>query len=63
MSDVDVNVGDSVVEFSKSDSPGTKVELKCMETQTLLNGIDENGVNNDNEEDTVKEVNGNEVTR
>ena len=64
MSDSDVVMSDNSMEYSpqasKMKADLGKVELKCMETQTLLNGVlikRENGV----EEEIVKEVNGNEV--
>ena len=64
MSDSDVVMSDNSMEYSPQGSKMKadlgKVELKCMETQTLLNGVlikRDNGV----EEEIVKEVNGNEV--
>ena len=36
-----------------------KVDLKCMETQTLMNGVRENGASE--EDHHLKEVNANEV--
>ena len=64
MSDSDVVMSDNSMEYSpqasKMKADLGKVELKCMETQTLLNGVlikRENGV----EEEIAKEVNGNEV--
>ena len=64
MADSDVVMSDTSMEYSlqasKMKADLGKVELKCMETQTLLNGVlikRENGV----DEEHIKQVNGNEV--